>query len=278
MSFRIRNQDLVHEVGMVWVDEEMNPISSPARLQMEASSEFSKLQDPRLIAIKDRLHVVYSDRIPLDNGKEKRRVFIGDIEFEGNQFTLKNARPFNSFEGEDEKRIEKNWTPFAFEDELLLSYIPSPHRILRPYPEEGRCETVCQTNREFAWNLGELRGGTPSIWLEKEGCYLSFFHSSKKVASIQSDKKVLTHYFMGAYTFEDHPPFAIKAISESPIFGENFYTKTAFKTWKFLKVVFPCGLIESADHLWVLYGKQDSELWAAKIVTQGLLDSLGPVD
>ncbi len=270
LSFRIREGHQTHKIGLVWVDEELHVLSPPFELQTSHELE-QKIQDPRLYVLNDKLYMIYSALVQIDK-KDQRRVFIGEIVENKDTFSLVNTHPFLSFEKESHRRIEKNWTPFDHQDELLLSYTFSPHRVFRPIPEENRCERFSLSEEEIRWEFGEIRGGTPAI--HEEGYYLTFFHSSKKIASYQSDKKMMMHYFMGAILFEDKPPFAIKAISPAPILGENFYTKTDFKTWKPLKVVFPCGLMSIRDQLWVVYGKQDSEIWATKISKPLLFNSL----
>lgn len=274
LSFRIRDENSVHNVGLAFVDENLNLISPPKVLHVESCPTFC--QDPRLIMIQGRLHMVYSALYIEGAEKGIRRVHIGEILEENEEFFLKNPEPLLFFDKESKKRVEKNWVPFNYDDELLLSYSITPHHVYKPIPEDHQCETLYHTETEINWDFGELRGGSQAI--KEEGFYLSFFHSSKKLASFQSDNKMMIHYFLGAYTFEDHPPFALKAYSPVPILGKNFYTKTDFKTWKPLKVVFSNGFISGKDHLWLVYGKQDSEMWAAKIDKKGLLNSLVPIN
>jgi predicted GH43/DUF377 family glycosyl hydrolase len=275
MAFRIRSENDLSQVGLVYLDEEFNVISHPVKLERDLSITESKLQDPRLIVIGNQLQIIYSDLVKVE--KEKiRRVFIGQVEIQGEHFFLRNAHPLIDFEGQDNNLREKNWVPFSFHDELLLSYSISPHKVFKPVRDDECCETVCSSNSKLNWNFGQLRGGTQAI--KQDGYYLSFFHSSIKLASIQSNSKMMIHYFMGAYTFDDQPPFKIRSISAIPTLGKDFYSKTDFKTWKPLRVVFPCGLIEVEPYLFLVYGKQDSELWVAKIDKKSLLKSLVSVE
>jgi predicted GH43/DUF377 family glycosyl hydrolase len=77
------------------------------------------------------------------------------------------------------------------------------------------------------------------------------------MATVQSKGKSVQHYFMGAYTFDRQPPFAITAISPSPIVGKNFYRGPEYKTVKPLRVVFPCGFVFDDRYIWVVYGKNE---------------------
>ncbi|MEI8125500.1 MAG: hypothetical protein WCG42_07080, partial [Parachlamydiaceae bacterium] len=85
------------------------------------------------------------------------------------------------------------------------------------------------------------------------------------------------HYFMGAYTFQAEYPFAITGLSHYPIVHKSFYEGPMYKTWKPLRVVFPSGFIVEGDDIWLLYGRQDHEVWVAKIDKTKLLLSLKPV-
>jgi len=275
MTFRFRSGSDSSEVGFVHLDEEFNLISTPAELERDPFIADSKLQDPRLIVIGDQLQIIYSDLVKVEK-ETIRRVYVGQVEIKGERFFLRNAHPLIDFDGEDRRVREKNWVPFSFNNELLLSYSISPHKVFKPITDNEFCETVCSSTPNISWNFGELRGGTQAI--KQDGYYLSFFHSSIKLASVQSNSKMMIHYFMGAYTFEDQPPFKIRSISAIPTLGKDFYSKTDFKTWKPLKVVFPCGLTEVGSYLYLVYGKQDSELWVAKIDKKTLLKSLVAVE
>jgi len=93
--------------------------------------------------------------------------------------------------------------------------------------------------------------------------------------SIHSGDQEALHYFIGAYTFDLEPPFAIRKMSPEPIIGHHFYKReTYIPYWKPVRVVFPCGFIFDKDYIWISYGRQDHEIWVVKLDKQGLLDSL----
>ena len=116
-----------------------------------------------------------------------------------------------------------------------------------------------------------MRGGTPGIPIDGNQ-YLSFFHSSKEIPTLHSNREPILHYFMGAYTFALHPPFEITQISPKPIVGKGFYKGAIYDPyWKPVRVVFPCGLIVEGNFIWVAYGRQDHEIWMVKLDKCGLL-------
>ena len=110
-----------------------------------------------------------------------------------------------------------------------------------------------------------------------DGEYLAFFHSSTYMSTVHSKGRVIQHYFMGAYTFAAEPPFELTRISPEPIVGKDFYKGREYTTWKPLRVVFPCGFVFNDRFIWIAYGRQDHEVWIAKLDKKKLFDSLIPV-
>jgi predicted GH43/DUF377 family glycosyl hydrolase len=279
LGFRIRNlaTGSTNQIGLSWMDEKFNLIGPPKLLHLPIKHPLglSKLQDPRLITISDRLYITYTDMIADALSRDIRRMYIAEIYYDGEYFYTGDPECLTAFEGEQPQRWEKNWTPFDYNNNLMLIYTPIPHRILRPISGTGTCETIASSWASVQWAWGQLRGGTPALKVGDE--YLSFFHSSKNMRTTHSAGKNITHYFMGAYTFSSEPPFKITRISSNPIVGKKFYNGPTYKTWKPLRVVFPCGFIPDDKYLWVTYGRQDHEMWIAKLDKKGLFESLLPV-
>lgn len=277
-SFRVR--DPVHQatngIGLIWLDEDFNPIGMPQILHIhyEDRNFPSKQQDPRLIQVGDRLMLAYNNTVDPTKG-ELRRMYVAELTYDGTRFHAENPQALLDYPYLRADRSEKNWTPFDYEDKLMLAYSLNPHRIFTPIPDTNSCELVSETVCTPRWEWGTLRGGTPALKIGDQ--YLAFFHSSIHMPSAHSNGKNIIHYFMGAYTFSAQPPFELTQISPEPIFGPDFYTGPAYKTWKPLRVVFPCGFVMDENFAWVVYGKQDYEMWVVKIDKQKLLDSLIPV-
>ena len=275
------NSSSFTQIGLVWLDEDLNPIGSPQILSPEfpviASTRFSRSEDARLVTIGECLYIVNSDnkdRIVKEGGF---RMYYAQVDFDGEKFLLHNADRLIHFEGENPHRREKNWAPFDYYGNMLLSYSLSPHRVLRPIFGTGECETFAQSQESIDWNWGELRGGTPALKLNEDQ-YLAFFHSCMNMATSHSDEKSILHYFIGAYTFSSEPPFEIQQISPEPIVAKGFYNGITYKPyWKPVRVVFPCGYVQDNDYIWLSYGRQDHEMWVAKLDKRALLDSLVPV-
>ena len=61
---------------------------------------------------------------------------------------------------------------------------------------------------------------------------------------------------MGAVVFSARPPFAVQLISDRPLIGPAFYDEHWSRERK--RVVFPAGLIATAEAYVVSYGKDDN--------------------
>lgn len=278
MSFRshdpeTRSTDLI---GLVWLDENFKPISKPTVLKREGevTCDPSKAQDPRLIVVNDQLHIVYNNLFPY--AQPVNRMVVGIIEEDGDgSFKVSFPSPLIDFYGNIERRKEKNWVPFAHENNLYLAYSLQPHRIFMPILDLNSCLPVCSTIGTIKWDWGMLFGGTPALRIGNS--YLAFFHSNKALATVQSEGIVMNHYFMGAYLFKACFPFSITHISSHPIVARTFYEGEMYNNWKPLRVIFPGGFIMDEDYIWVVYGRQDHEVWVVKLDKAGLLASLLPV-
>lgn len=280
MSFRSRDPvtHLANVVGFTWLDDNFDPVGKPMLLKMpENKLSNNYIQDPRLFVVNGRLFMAYSDLY--DDSKtltKQRKMSMAELIREGNHFVATQCDCFNSFEGDPTNKFEKNWVPFDYQGIMLLAYSLNPHKIFLPVMGESRCVTIAQSYVYNEWDWGVLRGGTPALLMGKY--YLSFFHSSLTLKTVQSNNKPVMHYVMGAYLFDSQPPFTIKKISPHPIVSKNFYNGKTHPTWKPLQVVFPCGYIHNKKYLWVSYGRQDHEAWIIKLDKAGLIKSLIPFE
>lgn len=278
LSFRVipdRKDVFTSCIGLVWLDEDFNPVTRPQLLDTTCGSNIpSRSEDGRLIQVGDQLYLVYCDNRDVKITRGGFRVYVAKLDFDGATFTLQDVQALKEFEWASVNVREKNWTPFDYNGSLLLTYSMTPHRIVYPIPGSTVCETISETPNDLPWLWGIPRGGTQALSID-ENHYLSFFHSSVQMPSKQSQGVPKLHYFMGAYIFEKKPPFEIIKISLDPIIGRDFYTGPTYKPyWHPVQVVFPGGFIFDTDHIWVVYGKQDHELWVAKLNKKELMKSL----
>lgn len=231
--------------------------------------------DPRLVWVDDKLYIVYNDKEEDRSGAPNlpSRIYMGRLAEYKWGFKIEEKRCFSDFPYENPNKPEKNWVPFSYKNALLFAYSLQPHVIFFPSQVGFECFSICRTISDVAWKWGQLRGGTPAIFVD--GRYLAFFHSSLLGRSQESQGEEMMHYFIGAYTFHAREPFELERISPQPIIGSKFYAGQRYKPFGVpVQVVFPGGLAEEKDHLWLAFGRQDHEIWLAKIHTKTLLDSL----
>jgi len=260
---------------IVMLDDSFAPISKPQRLLLENPGHRSRAEDGRLIVVGTHLYLIYSDNKNDVLSEGGFRVHAAEIDFDGLRFHILQNECLSHFPGASEEKREKNWVPFAYEGHLIFAYTLSPHTIFYPLLNgTERCESYITTHPSIVWEWGELRGGTPGL-LINEDYFLAFFHSSKRMRSVHSHNKASLHYFIGAYLFDYDPPYKIRKISPEPIVGKNFYNGKEYKPfWQPVNVVFPCGYMMDRDYIYLSYGRQDHEMWIAKIEKKGLLESL----
>jgi len=263
----------VSHIGMVMLDDRLQPISKPQMLdtRKHGGSNVSQSEDARIFVSNNKIYIVYNDNLrsdPPGRYNPKRDMFIAQVLLKRNQFYL--AKPqFLMHTNEDfASRIQKNWTPFEWQKQILLIYSNSPHEVLFPDFKTGRCEPVYSTDFDNKWQWGVIRGGSPAQLVD--GAYLSFFHSSQYTTSYASKGVRKHHYFMGAYTFSAEPPFEVLKMSKSPIIGKGFYSRSESEK----KVIFPGGFAIKGPHIYIAYGKDDCEVWVAVLDKDKLMKSL----
>lgn len=270
----------INEMGVVLLNDSLEPISKPQLLSFRSTDDYPPYyQDGRLFKYNGKLYILYGDCNDLNFPRHenpfalhKEYMNVAELKFENNKFTVTNPIKLSYVQRLNHQRREKNWVPFEWNGKLLLSYYPFPHEIMEADLSTGICHHLCTTSSAINWKWGEVRGGTPATLIADE--YLSFFHSSIPLKTRTSKKIRKPHYFMGAYTFSSQPPFEMKRISPCPIIAEGMYTPTNY----LLLVIFPCGHFVSGNNVYVSYGKNDCEIWIAKIPLQHLLSSLKKVN
>lgn len=140
-------------------------------------------------------------------------------------------------------RIEKNWMPFVFKDELFFIYQINPHVILKCDIHTGQCIKIAETVNNCI--PSGLRGGTPPKQLNKD-YYITFGHVKKKIFGI---KQIYTTV---AYLYEARPPFSIVKVSKE-FFIDNDFEKNKFKNI----IQFASGLDIHDEKLYLTFGHND---------------------
>lgn len=140
-------------------------------------------------------------------------------------------------------RIEKNWIPFVYRDELHFIYQINPHIVLKCDINTGICTKVAETTNSSITR--GLRGGTPAKRFNKD-YYITFGHVKKKIFGM---KQIYTTI---AYLFEAKPPFSIVQVSKE-FFIDNDFEKNKFKNI----IQFASGLEIFNGNIYLTFGHND---------------------
>ncbi|MES2504620.1 MAG: hypothetical protein V4534_07065 [Myxococcota bacterium] len=279
MTFRItpdRKDKFKSFIGIIKLNNQLVPVGHPQMLHIRqyVAPGPCRAEDGRLIVVGTRLYLVYSDNPYEKVNRGGFRLYVSELRNIHGKFEAAYSERISFFEGEDYNIREKNWTPFEYHGQLLLAYSIEPHRVCRPRLDgSGLCDNYTLSAHKSGWSWGSVRGGSSAQKVENQ--FLGFFHSSKQLASTQSAAKPMLHYFMGAYTYDAEPPFELREISQRPIVSDGFYQGPDFVPyWKPIKAVFPCGYIFDERFIWVSFGKDDHEIWIAKLDKAKLFQSL----
>ncbi len=280
LSFRVipnPKEPFISRIGLVRLNADFSPTGEVDLLDTRIDEKIPfHAEDGRLIQVGEKLYLLYvdcCDERPTNRGV---RMHLAEVIFDGSHFSLTNLECLSSFPGASQKKREKNWVPFEYEDQLFLSYSIDPHRVFHADIGKSCCSFVGESKGKISWDWGILRGGTPGVKIGNE--YLAFFHSSIPMASLHSNGEVISHYFMGAYTYAGEPPFTLTRISPMPIVGENFYQGPSYSPyWNLNRVVFPGGYVFDKHKIWVVFGRQDHETWVVCLDRERLFLSLMPV-
>jgi predicted GH43/DUF377 family glycosyl hydrolase len=279
MSFRILpdpKNPFTSTLGVVLLDEDLKIINTPQILSFRDADDPvpPRAADARLIEVGRKIYIIYEDNTHAVVTRSGFRLHIGELILNEGAFEVVNIQRITDYPTSNPLLREKSWVPFDYLRDLYLAYSIAPHRIFSYEPNSGKCSEAAMTNPDLQWDWGILRGGTPALQLPS-GDYLAFFHSVITMASVHSKDREIPHYFMGAYTFEGHPPFAIKSMSKVPLAAEGFYSGASYKgRWGSVQCVFPCGFFMKNGLIYLSYGRQDHEIWIAIIDQEKLLESL----
>lgn len=259
---------------LVLLNSSFEPISTVDILNTRVNNHLtpSQSEDGRIIYVKDKLYVVYNDNMELSFPSywERRDMYIAEIVWdENNNFSVLEPVRLIHETKYREKPWQKNWNPFVWNDQLLLSYNISPHEVIAPNLVNGLCKSTFEIKDiKLDWKYGTPRGATPATLIDGE--YWAFFHSSTVSSTACSEYLEMWHYYIGIYTYAGRPPFALTRISQVPIDSPEFYTYSSYQK----RVIYPGGFIIDGLNLYLAYGKDDSEIWIATIDLVELKNSL----
>lgn len=150
---------------------------------------------------------------------------------------------------------EKNWSPFIYNDRLLLLYSSDPTIILEPDPATGECTVVSSTSP--LGNLGRYRGSSPLVPFGSR--YLGIVHE----VAFGSDQRVYLHRFIEL----DPATWTVTRVSH-PL------------TFLHTGVEYCCGLSPSHEpgKLVLSFSFEDRESWVTEVECARVCALLLPIE
>lgn len=254
-------------VCLVELDRELNPKSSVQILDL-VNQENQSIVDPtdmRIIRINDEVTGIFNTVTSLPHHPPIIRLYTVNLKKDplAQRYV---PEPCQKLIYPNAREVEKNWTPFVWNDELYFVYEISPHTILKVNRDTGVCELLEKQNFQQEWTYGSPRGGTPAI--SYKNLYVSFFHSAERAIQIRKHKAC--YYLMGCYAFQGEPPFHVKALTPKPILSSNLYSFRHNRR----KILYPSGVAENKDQFIVACGENDEHIVIVSIDKSKMIQEL----
>lgn len=257
LSFRI-NEKTSSYIGLTQLDKNFNEIKDYTKIDTLTKTA----EDARIFKYNNDYFLMYNDQLAIEH--IYRTMHLAKLNEALNKIEYKTSLDLHI------KPVEKNWTPFIYQNKLFLTYNLMPHKIMYlPNPKKNDLKHLVFSAKDsytrFYWDWGSPRGGSSPKLVDGE--YLSFFHS---FIGKNKNKK---YYVIGAYTFLAHPPYKITKVSSFPIvFGNNKKTR----------IVFPTGFVikneNGKDFIYLSYGENDTKSKIAVIDKDKLFEYMKKVD
>lgn len=216
------------------------PLQAPIWLDIPLSHP----EDPRLIVVQGKLWMLIHAR----GTQASFKVFACPLERVSGRWQLSSPPLELIYPDAPAGRIEKNWMPLIYQDELYLIYAMSPYTLIKPDLSTGLCTKVDVPPTIFPWAFGRAHGSAQVV-PEKEG-YIGIFHSAMRTEKRPFRPRTKYYYFLGAFTLTQD--LHLDKVSSGPFAIPGFYNQGGDGT-----VVFPCGLLNQKEELILSAGKND---------------------
>jgi len=238
------------------LDEHFAQVEKMVQLLPQKNDGITKVTDPRLFWHNGEIYMIFCDHT---NGGSVQT--LAKLEKKEGGWKAIHILPLSyesSFSNYVQKGIEKNWMPFSKEGKLYVIYLLEPENVvLEVNLENGDCFLVSKTKNDLLNKFSPLRGGTPPLFDEELGEYLTLYHIAFPGRnSFTTLKKNI--YICGAATFTKNAPFILTGRTMTPFYQKDLYNNRE-------KIVFPTALIRKGDNYLMFYGEDDCRIKVAKI-------------
>ena len=169
------NMDYIHTEND-WVTIENNKIVSQQRIKIspQCKTDFSRVYY-QIQGLEDARHFIFKNEIYMsctsfEYGRDPKASMVlchldKDTKEVDHIVSLKYQ----------EDRIQKNWVPFLYQDKFCFVYSYEPFILLEVNPQTGECSEIMNKSHS-QYDLSELRGTAPPIWLPDLQQYLIMTH------------------------------------------------------------------------------------------------------
>lgn len=169
------NMDYIHTEND-WVTIQDGKITSQTRIKIakDCKTDFSRVYY-QIQGLEDARHFIFKDEIYMsctsfEYGRDAKASMVlchlnKDTKEVDRIVSLKY----------EEHKIQKNWVPFLYQDKFCFVYSYEPFILLEVNPETGECSEIMRKSNT-KYDLSELRGSAPPIWLPDHKQYLIMTH------------------------------------------------------------------------------------------------------
>lgn len=255
----------IGEIHAVYLDEKLNPISKEIQVtcSKEDGSLFEQPQDPRLFQYEGKIFCLLVDKITKVSDPHDE-LYLTELTCTDQLVSLRSGKRL--IHPNPARKSERNWMPFTQGGNLYAIYSTSPYEVLKIDPLTKETKVVKKDSLSLQWQYGFMSGSTLPI--ELNGKNLTFFHSFSTTLPKFFKRKPKSHYFFGAYTFENKPPFSISAYTPLPIYDKKLYNVRTNPD----RIVFPTCIVQEFGTLKLLAGVNDRKI-AIITIDQKTLES-----
>lgn len=208
--YRLDRGTLRTHIAVIQLGSDYQPLGPAVPVALQAAHpRVIAFEDPRAIAWRGEIWLFHVQSASLDSGWSGATV-VARINSKGevvDYHVPAIGRNLNAAVSDGPPGVDRNWSPFVWNDELFIIYEIAPLTIYKLLPDMRTWELVCRQ----AWETGYktyLSGGTPLIpWADNE--YVGLFHTHEQIEDYRR------MYSMGFYTL-DPTRWQITRIASKP--------------------------------------------------------------
>jgi tetratricopeptide (TPR) repeat protein len=161
------------------------------------------IEDVRIMEFNNDIYFVGNSReVSPDNSP---KMILGNY-----SITEKNVKNMVRLYGYEDNKCQKNWSPFIYDNKLLLLYSFDPLVILEPDFETGECNVFKNENQKYNYSI--LRGGSQGFYINDDLYFIAhevifdngriYFHRFVKMTKDLNIEKVSYPFYFKDWGIE----------------------------------------------------------------------------